>query len=527
MEHRSERPEVGVSPPQALAERRRLFDALGDAIGITFGSVRDRAAPSAIVHIGPSEAITSDCPTFVAGHPLHRPRATDVVLSTDLHVPVPLRGRRVLDGDVLRAEPLSPRPHEQVLAETSGGPCWTISIDGGISTVRAAVAPDELGPNERLCDRLAAGRFASLLPLVEFLRGTRAGWRFEPAPIRAAFLIDDPNLHASSYGFLGYAAVADAARRHRFHLACATVPLDAWLARKSAAAWFTGADNPLSLLVHGNDHIRRELAYDATAGQAVARLSQALCRIESLERRTDIRVSRVMAPPHGACSRVAMQTLSRVGFEALCISRSYPWLEAPPPTAPLVGWFPADTVEGTTVLPRQHLSSARDAMPLQAYLGRPIILYGHHDDLAEGLDPLLDAAGEINGLGEVRWLPLHAIARSSYDTEQRGTLLRVRLATRRALVTVPPGVDRVVVRPSTDGAVVFETDGAFASGSGPHAVYEGQVLDVRVPHPSAVDHRSVAPPRRSPWPLTRRALVEARDRALPVARQIPGLRGGS
>src|SRR3954453_10636207 len=110
MEHLSERPVVGVSPPQALAERRRLFDALGEAIGFTFrASGGDRDAATALVHIGcPSKAIVADCPVFLAGQPMNDTQPTEVALSNGVRVPVPLRGRRMVDQDVLRGKPLLP-----------------------------------------------------------------------------------------------------------------------------------------------------------------------------------------------------------------------------------------------------------------------------------------------------------------------------------------------------------------------------------------------------------------------------------
>jgi hypothetical protein len=516
-------PDVAVAPAAAFRGRRRLFAALGEALGVT---LREGApggkAPDAVVHIGESDAPSTDVSTYWAGVPVLEPRMIPVTLADDRAIAAPLRGRTIPDRDAQRGEPLVPRADEVVLASTPGGPSWTVSTTQALSTVRVTVAPDELDPRERLCDRLTSGRFAALLPLVEFLRSVSAGSRFSAPPLRAAFVIDDPNLHASSYGYLRYDETQKAARKHGFHVAFATVPLDSWLARRSAAAWFKGSE--LSLLVHGNDHIRRELEHDSTADRAVARLAQAQRRIDRLEQRSGVGVSRVMAPPHGACSRLMTATLPRVGFEALCISRPYAWLDEPPPDEPLVGWRPADVVEGLTVLPRRHLSSPREDLPLLAYLGRPVILYGHHTDVADGLDGMVAAADDVNRLGDVAWLPLHSIARSSFETRCDESQLDIRMSTRRAVVSTPSAVDRLTVNASVVGDVLVESDAGSALGRGPHDVEEGQELTISVLHDAPVDPLTVASPPRRLWPLARRLLVEARDRGQPAARRIRSIR---
>ena len=98
-----------------------------------------------------------------------------------------------------------------------------------------------------------------------------------------------------------------------------------------------------------------------------------------------------------------MQTMARSGVEALCISNPRPWLASPPPEQPLIAWEPADFVGGLPLLPRYRLDKPRDDLVFRAFLDQPLILYGHHQDLAGGLDALSGAAAEINSLGDVRW----------------------------------------------------------------------------------------------------------------------------
>ena len=66
------------------------------------------------------------------------------------------------------------------------------------------------------------------------------------------------------------------------------------------------------------------------------------------------------------------------------------------------------------------LTCSAAEVALRAFLGQPLILYGHHDDLADGLEPLVDAARNVNRLG-VEWKSLGAIAATSYDLRVDGS----------------------------------------------------------------------------------------------------------
>src|SRR5437588_776228 len=77
--------------------------------------------------------------------------------------------------------------------------------------------------------------FVALLALVHFLREVSAEHRWTPPPLRASFIVDDPNLHWPSYGFLRYRELVAHADAHGYHVALATVPLDGWFAHPAAA----------------------------------------------------------------------------------------------------------------------------------------------------------------------------------------------------------------------------------------------------------------------------------------------------
>jgi hypothetical protein len=138
-------------------------------------------------------------------------------------------------------------------------------------------------------------------------------------------MFDDPNLHGERYGYLHFPSLAAAARRDRFHVAVATVPLDQYRVSPRAARTFRDSADVLSLLVHGIDHLPRELAAECPGAGATARVRRGLRQIETLERRAEVRVARVMAPPHGAFSTGMMRACAGAGFEAACVSWGAIW----------------------------------------------------------------------------------------------------------------------------------------------------------------------------------------------------------
>jgi hypothetical protein len=450
-----------------------------------------------------------------------------VALAGDTRLARPLRSRNVSERAGAGELAFGPQSAQDVLAHVEEQPVWWQSSHGGLHCSSYPLA--ELSEGQTLREHLRAGAFMGLLPLLHFLTGLFGdqGWSL-PAP-RAAFVIDDPNLHWPSYGFLKYPQLAEHASRHGYHLAFATVPLDGWRVDRRAVALMHKHRAELSLLIHGNDHVARELGRLNGSPQAEAAMAQALRRIAALERRCGLSVARVMAPPHGACSEAALRAMFRLGFEAACISRPYPWRDELAPPTPLAGWHPAELVcGGIPVAPRQSLSAPCEDLAFRALLGQPLILYGHHGDFADGLDLLAQAAADVDDLGEVRWGSLESVAGGACATRRLGDTLLVHMYSRRASVEVPEGVDtlRVLAQEPLGGAGwsgVSHADAAtgmrFADGrgvSGPLPVSAPGAHHLRLVDDRPLNPAEVGAPRARAWPLIRRLLVEGRDRLQPL-----------
>ncbi len=545
MEHKR----VGVFPARERAARRGLFDALEQVLPVCFeGSTPgDAAGLDAAVVFGDDEL----------GAPPHLPRLTFlrdegspaplpglgqapitggpvVALSCESSLDRRIRSIRLCDASVSAAPALDVQPGDLPLASRGNDPVWlSRSARWGVRDV-VAVAPLELDTGEALRDRLRNGRFLSLVALIHFLRKISGELAWSPPAVSACFLFDDPNLHWPSYGFVRYRDLLKQADAHGYHVAFATIPLDAWFFHAATARMFRERADRFSLVIHGNNHVHRELAQPLSAAAAQALARQALSRMATFERRSSIPVGRIMVPPHGVCSREMARALASAGFSALCVSRPYPWLARPPHpwlrrpehSSPVTGWQPASVVEnGLPVLLRRSIGDPPEDLALRAFLDQPLIVQAHHDDVRDGLDRLGQLADSIGGLGPVQWRSLASINAANFATRVRDATLHVRLFTREADVSIPEGVERVEVdlqglQPGDDpGAVTWaatsaraEQLGAAPMGSAVIPVQGAGTIKVRVLSEQRGQATRVAVSRLPLRPVARRFATESRDR---------------
>jgi hypothetical protein len=513
---------VMVGPPSALSARRRLFDALEAAFPVTFQpwtpAAAGTAATIAIGDGGPGVTDAGRAPFLaVADAPSGGGTLEDVRL-----LDVAAVDRRVR-GVVFRRQRIGPEPEldtsgEQVLGATRCGAIWT-RRQGTNACHRVRAELHELGPGQMLREGLGSGGALALVALVHFLRGlcAESGWR--PPPLRAAIMFDDPNLRWRSYGFIDYPRLLRHTDEHGYHAAMAMIPLDGGRAHRAAVRAFRSRPDRLSLVVHGNNHVKRELLAPADDATALALSAQALRRVARFEARHSLIVDRVMTPPHGRCSTHVARALGSLGFDALCAIHPLPWTDTPPGDSPIAGWDPADFACGCPVIPRLPLGSSSADLALRAFLDHPLILYGHHEDVASGLEPLAQAAARVNRVGAVEWTSIGQIARTNYALRQHGTTAWVRPYSGRMLIQVPEHVTALRVQAPRAGR------GSLLGWSGPTGppvsfgdaleCAPGRPLEVRLRRAGEVAATAVASPSWRPWPVVRRSATELRDRARP------------
>ena len=418
-----------------------------------------------------------------------------------------------------------------ILASKSDAPVWATQDSEGLRHHYVATPVPELNDGEPLFQYFHGRQFLKLLPLVLFVRALTDDKGWEQPPLHACFMLDDPNLHWRTYGFVNFSDIAAHAELHNYHVSFATIPLDTWFVHKPTAALFKEHRDQLSLLIHGNDHIAQELARPYVDDELSANLRQALRRIEEFERRSGVEVSKVMAPPHGACSERALAAMAHLGFEAASISRgSLRHYNGGANWVRILGMKPSDIIAGLPVFYRFPLSeSCHNSVLIAALLHQPIIAVGHHQDVAEGLQLLADLSGFVNSLGTVYWTDMKRIARSHYAQRFDGGILRVRMFTGHIQMNLPDGASQLwVERPWVQVAESLPLAWRIAGDAS-----EWRLCDPNEPIPVLPRQRIeiCSGPPRLPfvdtknlrnfhlWPVARRQLTEARDRLTPVLRR--------
>jgi hypothetical protein len=526
--HSSERrTTIAVRPGRALRERLRLFGVLETAFPVSFvpldGEVTTAAAPTIVLagpgdHISPTEIARAGEPALVVGTEDARDTSHAVHVGNDLGIDARLRGVELPDRRGTHS--VGPDGPATLLATACDGPVWLRCAAAGTTVDLLTGALPELAEDQILRDLLPE-RGLTLVALVQFLRAASAEAAYTPPPpLRAAFLFDDPNLRWRTYGFIDYGKLLRDAEEHGYHASMAMVPLDNRFAHAETIDLFRRNPDRLSLVFHGNDHSSRELLRPRSEGSALALAAQALRRAEGFETRYALGIDRVMTPPHGMCSEEVAAALGAVGFDGLCAIHPLPWSERPPADRPLAGWDPAEFAAGCAVVPRLHLRSTDADIALRAFLDQPLVFYGHHEDLAAGLDPLSRIAERVARMGGAHWCSIGEIAATNHSSRRDLDLLRVRPYSNRIAVSVPAGCDRILLaRPrGVDATVTGWSIGAGAAApfDTPLSVTPGAELELRVRREDERPPTAIKSPPTRPWAILRKVAMEARDRTLPL-----------
>ncbi len=520
---------IGVFPPEFLARRPRLFSVLSSLMNADFvgrHAGQHRHLNGAIVSEDAGAAtdlIVAGVPSllFAQGNAVGGGGPASIRLKAGTHLDHRLHQRTILEACASSLTPLE-SAGGTVLAAGPTGPLWRASEHPGGALHEVAAAPTELAADQRLKDRLRSGRFLRLLPVVQFLRNLAPQPLQRPA-LRASFILDDANLHWRSYGYIRYQSLADHAAVHGYHVDIAMVPLDGWFVDPVTASYFRPG-GPLALLVHGNNHTSGELGQPSTTEAAQRVAATAWRRVGALEQRTGLRIQRVMSPPHGCVSETMMSALRRTGFDGSCYWG--PTDDAPPA---LVGWNPADVHLGGG-LPGVHrvpLDVPLDEMVLRSFLDQPLLLSGHHVDLATGLAVLSDACERVSQLGDVRWTSVSEALLGNFLSQLEGTVLRVFPFSRRLRLAPPNGVSDLVIEwPGVGASPSWKVSSMDGATGRPVSVHTGEqialpgtgALEISQQIVDEIDPLCLPVTPWRPWPVARRFLTEGRDRMQAVFR---------
>lgn len=447
----------------------------------------------------------------------------------------------LMDEDVKELIPVTPLPCEEPVASKAGHVFWIYRSEAQSAVDFVTVAPPKLADDQYLCQHLQAGQFLRLLPLFHFLHELTRDIAWVAPPLRASLMLDDPNLHGESYGFINFRDLVRHAKAHNYHVSFGTIPIDAWRIHSKTASIFRENPVEVSLLIHGNNHTCKELVTCRSDASRMELLAQAFRRIEKLEMRLGLEVSRVMSAPHSACTTNMLNFMLQLGYEAVCI----PW-DSLFRYNPHDSWNPTTGLNlvdfqggGLPVMTRVRLRPEwnpqlrcypdwKTGIIISAFLSQPVIPLGHHLDAEGGMEFFAQVAETINCLGNVKWMDMKGISRSNYMTRVEGKRLQIKMYSRRITFSVPEGIQEVSVeRPwlpedSETELLLCKLPQSETLELPSGKVSEGIAVQPRgvveiITVPKKTRHYSDLPsPPFSPWPFARRFLTQGRDRVLPI-----------
>ena len=389
---------------------------------------------------------------------------------------------------------------------------------------RVGVALPPFTANDFFHIHFRATRWFAMVPLLHFLRHLLGPECWKAPEPRATFIIDDPNLHHRSYGYIDFEALAKHAAAQNYHATVATVPLDAWYFNRDVAAFFRQHRQQISVMMHGVNHIADELARPYTEDDALALLAVGLRRIAAFEARSGVKVDRVMAAPHGAFSESMADPMLRLGFEAGCVSIGslLRWNSGESWKADL--GIPIAQALGSQGFPVFHRTNTSETdVRLSAFLGHPVIIATHHHDYVSNFARIESLAKMVNDISSPRWMTIEEISRTNYLASVESGVLRVTPYARRLSIPLPQGASAFQLLPSPfcpeitidlRGRSVADTN--FDTGGPLQCSVSNNVMQIYFPPSDPVDFREVNPMPLGLWPVARRLLAEGRDRAKPM-----------
>jgi len=412
----------------------------------------------------------------------------------------------------------------ECLASVGGQPVWAVEQHGNYAHHCVGVDVPVLRQGEVFHNYFQELCWFSMVPLLHFLQVLLGpgGW---PAPEpRACFIIDDPNLHHRSYGYIDFEKLANHASAHNYHASIATVPLDAWYFDRKVVGLFQTHKKHISLMMHGVNHVADELARAYSEEYALSLLATGLRRITDLETRSGVAVARIMAAPHGAFAESIADLMARLGYEAACVSvgslvRWNPDKLWPPD----LGFSLAQSV-GSLAFPVFHRTGISETeIRLSVFLGIPVIVATHHQDCVSNFARLECMANIVNRIGNIRWMGIEDMSRTNFLSKTHNGMLQIWPYSRRFKIPLAPEITSVQVchSPYCEGFTIDlgsnHGDGTAVTVLNVPAWYKisNNTMEIFFPPRNHVDYHQVASKSVGMWPVLRRLLTEARDRTQP------------
>jgi hypothetical protein len=523
---------VAVAPAAEYELRRRLFDMLSSELEVSFAphTPGDYAGLQGLIALAGSAEAARDasarnisCYEVILSQPIHVAAPSAITFTSSAAVHRTFRGQSLADSSLINFTAVSDRC--EALAKVGEHAIWGVAQQGNQEHHCVGIDVPVFTERDFFHNHFRERSWFAMVPLLHFLRRLlgRDGW---PAPEpRASFIIDDPNLHHRSYGYIDFEKLANHAAAHNYHATIATVPLDAWYFDRKVVDLFQTHKKHISLMMHGVNHVADELARSYDEQEALSLLATGLRRIAGLESRSGVAVARIMAAPHGAFAEFMADLMVRLGYEGACVSIGSLLRWNPEKLWPAnLGFSMAQPLGGLGFPVFHRIGLSETDVRLSAFLDHPVIVTTHHQDCVSNFARFASMADTVNSIDTVRWMGIEEISTTNFVSRKQNEVLRIRPYSRRLAVPLSSEITEVEVCPSPYcGGFTIDlqnhhrdgTETAVHNVPARHRI-SNNTLEIFFPPSHAVDYRQVESRGVGLWPIVRRILTEARDRTRPL-----------
>jgi hypothetical protein len=266
--------------------------------------------------------------------------------------------------------------------------------------------------------------FSRLAPIIMFFRYAAGDKAWHSDGHYANLTIDDAWL-TEPYGHLNYQALLTEMKIHGFHTTIAFIPWNFDRSEQGVAQLFRSYEDKYSICIHGNNHDHLEFgSYDEKPLAAqTAGIKQALARMERFHRMTGVPFDRVMIFPHEVAPPVStLRKLKEYDFLAAANAVTVP-SDSAQPADPLFSLRAVSAEFAEFPLVRRYAAEAtvsKSFLAINAFLGNPILFYGHQSLFDGGISAFDSVADAINQVEpETRWESIGSIAQHFYLIKRR------------------------------------------------------------------------------------------------------------
>ena len=307
-------------------------------------------------------------------------------------------------------------------------------------------------PKAKLIDNSWVGQplgiskaFSSVAPILLFLRHAAGDYAWHSVGHYANLTIDDPWL-IEPYGHLSYKLLLQEMERHNFHTTIAFIPWNFDRSEADVTELFRSNPKRFSISIHGNDHSHQEFSGDESASISVqsSKIRQSIARMEQFQKLTGIPYDRFEIFPHRIAAEPTFAELDRYGFLGTANSLDVP-AGVPFPEDPIFLLRSYTKNYGDFLSMFRY--SAEEPIPkldiaIQAFLGNPLLFYGHQQFFESGINAFNGIADFVNELQPgTQWTGLGEIARNLYLVRKRDDgAFDVQMMSNEAVLRSQPGL---------------------------------------------------------------------------------------